>query len=601
MAEPLYEGLSLCGMKWMPPQIQETARAISQKHDLSDILASLLAARGFTHENCMAFLKPTLRESLPDPLTLPDMDKAVLYVAQSLEKCQPIAIFGDYDADGITSSALLANYLDALGVTPSIHLPDRMEEGYGLSLPALESLHEKGHRLLITVDCGSADEAIINKMSQRGMQIVILDHHPTSQPPKAAAAFVNPNGSKKGGAACPSLSYLAATGVVFLFLVALNRHLREKGFFHEERQEPNLMDFMDMVALGTVCDVAPLVGANRVFVVRGLEVLRQGGNPGLAAILKIANAQSRLDADIFGFVLGPRINAAGRIGRPDAALRLLTCSGEEESLFCAKELDTLNRQRRVLEDAMTAEACARIEAQIEKRNRMPSFLLTSSEDWHVGIIGIVAARLRDRFQRPAAVVAFNEEGIGTGSARSFAGVPLGTLMGEALKEGIIQKGGGHDAAAGFTVKKSALKDLETFLEERSAPSGEANLLPIDAVIRLQGATQDFCREIDKAAPFGKGNPKPRFVLPNLRLAWANQSASGGHLRCRFEDDCGASLSAVAFRQAESPLGKGILGREGEMFHIAGTVRISWGGKVELLLEDALSTRAAKTPLAIKAA
>ena len=574
---------SLKGRRWQASDVDETARqALRQTHGVSDILSRILAARGVRAEDCGAFLKPALRDALPDPSRLAGMDQAAEILRQAIETRQPVAIFGDYDADGITSSAMLTNYLRLLGVPTEVHLPDRMKEGYGVNLSALRALREKGCRLVITVDCGVSDGEILARAAEEGSRIVVLDHHPAEAPPDGIAALVNPN--------CPpdesGLGYLSAAGLVFLFLAAVNRLLRAS------MTPPDLVQFLDLAALGTVCDVSPLVGLNRALVVRGLAALSRGRHRGLAALIRAAGGIRTLDAQTFSFLLGPRINAAGRMGHASLALALLMSETDAEADARAAELETLNKQRRALEQAMTEQAAARVNARYDGRNKTPSFLLVASDDWHVGVLGIVAARLRDRYDRPSAVVALGADGVGVGSARAPDGVHLGRLMARAREKGLLIRGGGHAAAAGFTVEASRIEALEAFLQEEASAHGETDEAPpliVDAILRAEGATRDLFDQIQKAGPFGKGNPEPCLALADMRLAYWEKKA-GGHLRCRFESSSGASFSAIAFRAADGAMAKAFAKNRQELFHLAGSLRPGWHGGMELTLEDAALSR-----------
>ena len=576
---------SITGHAWqMREAKEELALTLAAEQEISPILARVLAARDVSAEQAQSFLNPRLRDLLPDPSSMDEMDEAVQCISEAIASGQPLAICGDYDADGITASALLQKYLRQLGCDVQVHLPDRMRDGYGLNIAALDRIKKDGRNIVITVDCGAKDLKALTHARTLGLDVVVLDHHPTDEKPPARA-FVNPNGPSDSS----GLGMLTAVGVGFMFLVALNRALRQKG-----QTVPDLIQFLDLVALGTICDVAPLIGLNRAFVVRGLDVLAQRSNIGLAALAQTSGLRGKPNVETFSFLLGPRINAAGRIGQPDAALNLLTCEDEEQADHLARQLNQLNRQRQTIEAKTLNEALARLMAQ-EKEADLPAGLVVAAQGWHVGVVGIVAARLRERYDRPVAVIALNGEQ-GTGSARGAGSADLGDIMARAQSAGLLTRGGGHQQAAGFSIAQEQVEGFALFFAAACAAhkSNEAEALQVDAVLDISAATRALYEDFETALPFGKGNPHPCVVFTDARLMHVRASAAG-HLRCSFQPAAGGrAVEAVAFRQANTEFGAMLANNIGEVFHIAGQLRPAWSDlarRVEILLEDAVRSSA----------
>ncbi len=580
---------SLSGRAWTARPLDEArASQLARALNLPDILARLLAMRGIEPGEADGFLNPRLRDLLPDPLRLAGMEAAIRRAERALAAGEGIALFADYDADGACSGAMIKRYFTALGVPVRIYVPDRMREGYGLNQAALEIIAGEGASLLLVLDCGTGDAAVLAHAAELGLDAIVLDHHPGSAAPPCAA-LVNPN--------CPpdqsGLGDLAASGVSFLFLVALNRLLRESGYFSSARPEPDLRRWLDLAALGTICDVAPLTGLNRALVARGLETAGHGTNQGLAALADQAGISGLPTVESMSFFLGPRINAAGRMGAGALGLELLACADESEARRIAAELQSLNRRRQQIEAELTREAVAQIDARRRDSNtELPPILLAAGEGWHPGVIGIVAARLRAHTGRVCGVIALDGEGVGTGSARGREGFDLGRAIREAQEAGLVRRGGGHPMAAGFTLERRNIPALEAFLcrqwEARAGgPHFLGDPLVIDAALALSGATRALYDLVCKAGPFGKGNPAPCFAFADARLAYASATA-GGHLRCVFTDEQGRRLNAVAFRQAQGALGRGLAAGRGGRFHLAGSLRTAaWrSNSVELALEDA---------------
>jgi single-stranded-DNA-specific exonuclease len=547
----------------------------------------VLAARGVTPEDAQGFLDPSLRDLLPDPSSLTDMDAAASRIAAAVMQGEQIAIFGDYDVDGASSSALLARFLREVGSDAEIYIPDRIFEGYGPNIAALEGLKERGASLVICVDCGAASLEALGWAKDAGLDVVVLDHHQMGSELPPAVALVNANRQDD----LSGQGALAAVGVTFLAVIGVNRELRKAGWYHDNRGEPDLLAWLDLVALGTVCDVVPLTGLNRAFVTKGLLVARRRQNPGLRALADAAGLKAPPDAGSLGYMLGPRINAGGRIGRADLGARLLSESDPEEAARLAATLDRLNSERQEIERATVEEAVAEAEAGLGERHEEP-LVLVAGEGWHPGIVGLVASRLKDRFHRPAFAIAFDEKGIGSGSARSVPGVNLGAVVRAAVDEELLEKGGGHAMAAGLTVRRDNLGALRAFLHDRLLqPVGtahEIDWLRIDGALTAGAVTPDLFALMERAGPFGAGNPEPCFAFPRHRVQFA-KVVGKGHLRCTLAAADGSRIGAVAFRAADTPLGAFLLGSRGEPVHVAGVLRLStWGGRTtcELHIRDA---------------
>jgi single-stranded-DNA-specific exonuclease len=562
------------------------ALAIAQTHGLPDVLARVLAGRGVSVQETEGFLAPRLRDLLPDPHTLTDMEAAAVRLADAIGSRGTVAIFGDYDVDGACSAALLAEYLRACGTPYLIHIPDRITEGYGPNSEAIRSLKELGADLLVTVDCGTASHEPLAEAKRLGLDTVVLDHHQAPERLPEVTALVNPNRQDD----LSGLGHLCAAGVVFLTLVALNRVLRSRGFF-AGRAEPDLLASLDLVALATVADVVPLIGLNRAFVRQGLAVMRSRRRVGLAALLDTAGLAGAPECWHLGYLVGPRINAGGRIG--DAALgsKLLLSEDPFESGRLATELDRLNRERQAIEQAAVAEAEAQALHALEGAPDAP-VIVTASVDWHPGVVGLIAARMKERFRRPAFAFTLNPEGTATGSGRSVPGVDLGRAVRAAVDAGLAVKGGGHAMAAGVTIQAMDLERFIGFMGERLAePVSEAHAidsLAVDALLTAGGAQASIVAALERAGPFGAGQPEPVFAFANHRLVEAREVGSGGHVRIKLRGGDGAVIGGVAFRAAGQPLGLALSRALGSNLHVAGTLSIDrWGGaeKVELRVAD----------------
>jgi single-stranded-DNA-specific exonuclease len=577
---------SVTGKFWRQrPSDERMALAISQRLQLPEPIGRLLAARGQTLDSAPGFLQPRLRDLLPDPARFRDMNEAAARVAGAIERREQIAIFGDYDVDGATSAALFRRFLQAAGAKPvRLYVPDRNIEGYGPNAAALLKLKAEGARLVITVDCGITAFAPLQAAKEAGLDVVVVDHHVAEPQLPQAAAVINPNRLDETA----GYGQLAAVGVAFLLVVAVNRHLRESGWYGPVRPEPDLLQWLDLVALGTVCDVVPLTGINRALVAQGLKVVAQRRNLGLRALADVAGVMERQTAFHCGFMLGPRINAGGRVGRSDLGARLLSTEDPAEATQLARELDAMNAERREIE-AKVLEAA--IKQADEQASRSPHLIFVAAEGWHAGVIGIVAGRLKERYERPVCVVALNE-GVGKGSGRSANGFHLGNAIIAARESGIIAKGGGHAMAAGFEAAIGRLDALRDFIDRRIGD--HFNGVPPRAVLDLDGALQpraaspDFATMLDRLAPFGSGNAEPRFALQNVRIAFADLVGSD-HIRCQIEGSDGARIKGMAFRSAQTELGRTLLtGRNAPPLHVAGHLRVdNWQGResVQMTIED----------------
>ncbi len=564
------------------------ALAIAQRHETPELLARILAGRGVEVDDVEAFLDPTVKRLMPDPYTLTAMEEASARIADAATRGEQVAIFGDYDVDGATSSALLARFLRAAGLDPLIHIPDRIFEGYGPNAEAIRSLAERGTKLLITVDCGTTSLEPLAEARRLGLDVIVIDHHQADER-LPDAIVINPNRLDD----LSKLGHLAAVGLVFLTVVAVNRVLRQRGFWSEARPEPDLLSMLDVVALGTVADVVPLKGLNRAFVAKGLIALRRRDNPGLTALMDAARLSGPPEPWHLGFLLGPRINAGGRIGRADLGVRLLMEDDPVEAGRIAAELDRLNRERQVIEQGMLAEAEAEAMAALGLEEK-GAVVVTAAANWHPGVVGLIAARLKERFNRPAFAIALEPGGTGTGSGRSIPGVDLGKAVRRAVADGLILKGGGHAMAAGVTLKREALAAFRAYLEDTLAD--DVATARLDRSLLIDGAVSAACADaaliatLGRAGPFGSSNPEPVIAFPAHTVIYADKVGEN-HVRARLKSGDGAIVDAIAFRAHDQPLGKALLSHRGQQVHAAGTLSLDrWNGaeRVQLRISDVAS-------------
>jgi single-stranded-DNA-specific exonuclease len=559
--------------------MEARAEAIRRAHDLPDSLARVLAGRGYDAPTVAEALEPTVRALMPDPSTMTGMDAAVTRLRAAVEARERVAIFGDYDVDGACATALLARVLRAYGLEPAIRIPDRLSEGYGPNVPAVEALAAAGVTLLVTVDCGTTGFAPLERAAGLGLDVVVLDHHLADAALPPAVAVVNPNRQDD----MSGLGHLCAAGVVFMAAVALGREMRARGV-----AGPDLMAHLDLVALATVADVVPLKGLNRAFVRRGLDALRQRRSVGLTALCDAGRLSGPCEPYHLGFVLGPRINAGGRIGDSGLGARLLMTDDPDEAARLAAELDRLNGERQVVEQAAVAEAVALVEAETGP-GEPPPVLVVAEPRWHPGVLGLVAARLKERYGRPAFALG-GEGACLAGSGRSIAGVDLGRAVRGAVAAGLAEKGGGHPMAAGVTVEPRTLPALKASLVDRLgadvARARSETTLALDGVLTGASLTPDFAAALQGGGPFGAGCPEPIFALADQRVVAAD--VVGGHVRVALEGGDGRRLRAMAFRAAERPLGRALLEARGGRAHVAACLALDrWNGqeRVELRVSD----------------
>ncbi len=579
---------SVRGQRWVKRSTLEQealALAMVQSLGLPDMLARVLAGRGVLPDEAERFLEPKLRDLMPDPDCLTGMREAVARLKQAIEAGESVAIFGDYDVDGACSAALLAQFLTSCGLTARIHIPDRISEGYGPNVAAIRALRDEGATLLVTVDCGTTSFEPLAEARVLGLDVIVLDHHQAGETLPEAVTIVNPNRQDD----LSGLGYVCAAGVVFLTLVALNRALREAGFW-QGRESPDLMALLDLTALATVADVVPLIGLNRAFVRQGLAVMRGRGRPGLAALMDVARLKSAPEAWHLGFLLGPRINAGGRIGDAALGAKLLLTGDSLRAATIAEELESLNRERQAIELVSVQEAEAQVWRILEETPDAP-LLTTFSPDWHPGVVGLIASRLKETFRRPAFAFALNGEGLATGSGRSVPGTDIGKLVRHAVEQGAAQKGGGHAMAAGVTVVASDIARFVECLIDAMPVSGtetEAHDLMLDGLLTATGAQASLVSVLNRAGPFGAGHPEPVFAFASHRLIEARSVGGNGHVRFKLRSGDGTTLGGIAFRAEGKEIGQTLAKGIGSPIHAAGTLSIdSWGGsdRADLRLVD----------------
>ena len=581
---------SVTGKRWHPRTTDDRqALAIAEADGLPEIVARVLAGRGIGIDRVDNFLNPTLRATLPNPSSLRDMDRACERIVRAINDGERIGVFADYDVDGATSAALLARFFAAIGHELAVYVPDRMSEGYGPNIGGMRALQAGGASVVITVDCGTTAHEPLAEAAALGLDVVVLDHHVAEAALPEAVAVVNPNRLDEDN----DCGQLAAVGVAFLFAVAVNRALRDACWYGEGHAEPNLMAWLDLVALGTICDVVPLTGVNRALVSQGLKVMARRNNPGIAALADVAGLDERPGAYHAGFVLGPRVNAGGRVGESGLGARLLSIDDPTEIGDIAARLDRYNKERREIEAEVLDRATELAEAQDAGADATKEpVILVAERGWHPGVIGIVASRLRERFNRPACVLAIEGEAA-KGSGRSIPGAALGSAVIAARQAGILTTGGGHAMAAGFTVATERIGEFKSFLDDHMARQLDYRIPPpglaIDGVLTPTGATANIVDALEAVGPHGSGNPRPRFALPRVKIARADVVGSD-HVRCFLVGaEGGPRLKGVAFRSVGTPLGEALLTASGAPLHVAGHLKADrWRGSdaVELVIEDA---------------
>ncbi|WP_455479882.1 single-stranded-DNA-specific exonuclease RecJ [Bartonella sp. B23] len=569
---------SACGQAWLDAlDIRgiNNARAISQKFGFPDTLARVLSARDVDESEAVAFINPTLRDLMPDPKSFTDMQCAAERIVKAVLHQEKVAVFGDYDVDGACSSALVTRFFRYFDMEIKIYIPDRIVEGYGPNEQAMRMLVQEGAHLIITVDCGANSPDAIKAARLAGADVIVLDHHQMSEVHQEAVALVNPNRPDDFS----GQGHLCAAGVVFVTLVWVNHLLREKKF---GGKLPDLLSMLDFVALATICDVVPLRGINRAFVVKGLQIARSMHNPGTAALTKVARIGEPLNSFHLGFLLGPRINAGGRIGDQALGARLLCCDDTDEADRIAEQLDQLNQERQEMEGIQLAQAESYIDSLYQEQ-KTPLSLVIAHQEWHPGIIGILASRLKERFFCPVFAIALKEDGSGVGSGRSISGIDLGAIVREAVTLNLLEKGGGHSMAAGITIQSTKIETFREWMEEKiSLKVSELRAkksLSIDGCLSAAGANKALFDMIEKAGPFGSGNTTPVFVLPSHRLINLYE-VGRGHLRLVMSNIEGKKLQGIAFRAIGTSLGDFLSKNIGEMIHLAGNLSLNyWNGAI----------------------
>ena len=579
---------SASGKFWQTRDVSDRdVMTMSQRHSLPDQLARVMVGRGVTIDNADDYLNPTIKNLMPDPSHLLDMDKAVAHIIYAIKNNQKIAVFGDYDVDGATSSALLYRFFKMINLDITIYIPDRIIEGYGPNIAALKKIRDQGIKTIITVDCGTTAFDVLAEAKAYDIDIIVIDHHVAEAKLPDVIALVNPNrldeDSKYGN--------LAAVGVVFLLIVALSRSLKLSGFY-KDIKPPDLLSLLDIVALGTICDVVPLTNLNRALVSQGLKVMSKQKNIGINALSDVAKINEMSTAYHLGFQLGPRINAGGRVGEAALGSRILSTDDNMEAQEIAIHLDQLNHERKEIEAICLEQAII----QVENNPMNDGLVYATANDWHAGVIGIVASRLKERYNRPACVVTF-ENGIGKGSGRSIDGVDLGAAVISANQAGLLEAGGGHKMAAGFSVAQEKNDDFRQYLADHIAKQLSNNditkIIPriyIDGAIDIKAANFDFVKQLESLAPFGSGNATPKFVFCHLKVTYAAIVGSD-HVQCRFSSENGnGTLKAIAFRSVGQPLGDLLLNARGDMpIHVVGRLQLdAWRGNdnVQLIIDDA---------------
>ncbi len=565
-------GPSASGRRW---QLRETdlreALTIEQKCSLDPVLARILASRGQKHDHIDAYLNPSLRNEMPDPFVMQDMALGTARVAKAIIDGEQVGVFGDYDVDGTTAAAILKRYFDAIGAPLLVYLPDRITEGYGPSIGAFRALKDDGASLIITVDCGASAHEPIEAAAADGIDLVVIDHHlMNGPPPKGATAVINPNRPDD----VSGLTNLSAAGVAFMAIVAVNRTLRDDGWF-KGKNEPDIRALLDLTALGLVCDVMPLTGLTRVLVSQGLKILDMGGNPGLTALGERAGMKGPPSTYHLGFLLGPRINAAGRIGHARLAFELLTSPDAAKCKMLAERLHVMNAHRQEIEAAVQSDAIRMIETQ---KLHQDNVIVAAGEGWHPGVIGIVAGRVKEIYDRPTVIIS-TEGDIGKGSGRSITGVDLGAAVGSLNNDDTLIAGGGHAMAAGLTVAVSNIDTvrarLNAMLSDAVTVARQNQIRHIDGVVAPGAVSKTFAEMVAQAGPYGQGNPEPVFVLANLRPEYV-KTVGQNHLSVTFASDGGENVRAIAFRAEGEPLGEML--RSGERLHVVGKIKADdWRG------------------------
>ncbi len=576
--------LSLNNCIWdIPTPNEREIQTLIQKLSLPEIVARLLVLRGITLENAPTFLSPTLKNNLPNPNTLLDMERAAKRVADTVQAHEPIGIMGDYDVDGATSTAILKLFFESIHTTVFTFIPDR-EDGYGPNAKKMAEFKDKGCSVVLTADCGTTAYEAIESGTNLGLDVIILDHHNAEVVLPKCYAVVNPK--RLDEPLDHPCRHLAACGVVFLFVVALNSELRRRGFY-QEITEPNLLQFLDLVAFGTICDVVPLSPVNRLLVKSGLKQFHLEQNKGLNALCQRVNINEPVQPHHLGYILGPRINACGRVGQSDLGMQLLSCNDSIQTTLLAEQLESLNLARREIEADVMLQAIEQVESQPIAH----PFLLVKGQNWHQGVVGIVAGRLKERYNLPVLVLSIEGNEI-KGSSRSVTGIDIGTIIMNGLAKGVLTRGGGHPMAAGFSLTTNQLDAFEQYLIETITPdkiTTDTNTIQTDGLMDIGGINLDLADNLTQLAPYGEGNNEPTFIVPNVQLEYVNL-LKNGHIGCAFSDIVGHQLKAIAFKVADTTLGQELLSGLHQHFHLLGRIKKdSWHGqtKVQLQIMDAM--------------
>ena len=560
--------------KWQVKTFDERqAELISQKFEVSNLIAKLFSIRNISIDDIASYLNPTLKDNMPDPNILMDMEKACERILVALKNNEKIAIFGDYDVDGSTSTSCLIKYFNLLGVEVVYHIPDRFTEGYGPNKEAFQKFIDQNINIIFTLDCGTLAYNEIKFAKDNNIDVIVIDHHQPEINLPEAYAMINPNRLDD----TTNLGYLAAVGVTFMFIVGLNRKLRESKWFDNILKEPNIISLLDMVSLGTICDVVPLVGINRLLVQKGLEVFSKKPNIGLTALIDKANINNKISTYDLGFKLGPRINAGGRLGKSKHGTALLTCEDEAKAADIATELDNFNKERQTIEahilktaiDSLTSE-------QIDKK-----IIFAYGQDWHEGVIGIIASRIKQKFKKPC-IVFSAKNGIAKGSGRSIKGIDLGNLIIAATQKGIVTQGGGHAMAAGLTLDEDKILLLQDFIEDRLDSNSIAldidDTNHADSIINITAVNSELYDDINKLGPFGSNNEEPNFIIKSTKITFIKEFGDN-HIRCGLSSDIDKNVEGITFRSKNTPLGDAIMNNKGKLVSLYGKIKVNeWGGR-----------------------
>ena len=576
--------LSLTNKRWKLKNFDEReTENISQNFGFSYLLAKLFNIRKINISDIDQYINPSLKDHMPDPYNLVDMEKACSRIYDSISNDEKIAIFGDYDVDGSTSTSIIINYFRSLGIEVEYHIPNRFTEGYGPNKDIFSKFKQNRVKVIITVDCGTMSYDEMEFAKNEGLDVIVLDHHQPEITLPEAYAIVNPNRLDDNS----NLNYLAAVGVTYLFLIAVNRKLRSmKWFENNNLTEPNLISFLDIIALGTICDAVPLKGINRLLVIKGIEVMTKQLNVGLKSLIDKSAIKGRISTYDLGFKLGPRINAAGRLGHSSFGTELLTATDSINADRIANELDKFNQERRTIESYVLDSA----EKQVTEEKLNKKLLIVSGENWHEGVIGIIASRLKDKYHKPCVVITFSK-GKAKGSGRSIKGIDLGNLVIAAKQAGIIDSGGGHSMAAGLSLNENQIENLSNFFESQLSNHlfevMDEKMIYVDSLISSSGINLEVYDEIEKLGPFGSDNVEPNFVVKNSILASVNQIGEN-HLKCLIKTPEGEFIEAMAFRSLSTSLGDQIQKNKGNSVSLLGKIKINeWGGRrtPQLHIED----------------